>query len=149
MVAQEADMSQSLGSTPHLPSTATRSAAVPLRVCAAIGLIGIALIHLLDAPSKFEETPYQGWLFVILIIASLGLADRLLRSDDTWVWALTGLVAGATIVAFVISRTVGLPGAPGDVGEWEEPIAMASLLVEGIVVWLVALRLAPGSTDGR
>jgi hypothetical protein len=120
-----------------------------LQVVAAMGLVGIALIHLLDAPSKFDETPYQGWLFVILIITSLALADRLVRTDDTRLWAGARHGAGATMVAFVLSRTVGLPGAAADVGEWEEPLAMASLFVEGIVVWLVVMRLRLGSAARR
>jgi uncharacterized membrane protein len=134
-------MSQSLGSASHLPIASTRPTPVTWQVVAAIGMAGIALIHLIDVPSKFSETPYQGWLFVILIITSLVLADRLLRTDDRRVWMLAGIVAFSTLVAFVISRTVGLPGAADDVGNWQEPLAMASLFVEGMVVWLVALRL--------
>jgi hypothetical protein len=129
---EEGDMSQSLGSTSHLPIASTRPTPVAWQVVAAIGMAGIALIHLIDVPSKFSETPYQGWLFVILIITSLVLADRLLRTDDRRVWMLAGIVAFSTLVAFVISRNVG---------NWQEPLAMASLFVEGMVVWLVALRL--------
>ena len=34
------------------------------RAVGVVGLAGIGLIHLLDAPGKFEETPYMGWMYV-------------------------------------------------------------------------------------
>ena len=141
-------MAQSMEAKPLFSRTSSRPSTTAIQTLAALGMLGIALIHLLDAPSKFEETPYQGWLFVALIVASMLLADRLLRSDDSRVWALAGLTAAATIVAFVISRTIGLPSAANDVGEWEEPLALASLFVEGIVVWLVLMRLRPLGREG-
>ena len=36
------------------------------RTIAVVGLAGVALIHLLDLPGKFQETPYLGWLYVAL-----------------------------------------------------------------------------------
>jgi hypothetical protein len=52
-------------------------------------------------------------------------------------------VAGATIAAYCLSRSVGLPGEGGEeIGKWTEPLGLASLLVEGIVVWLAVSRLA-------
>jgi len=36
------------------------------------------------------------------------------------------------------SRTVGLPAATGDIGNWLEPVGLASLFVEATVVLLIA-----------
>jgi hypothetical protein len=36
----------------------------------------------------------------------------------------------------VLSRTTGLPQANGDIGNWTEPLGLASLFVEGCVVAL-------------
>src|ERR1700704_2722882 len=44
------------------------------RTIAVIGLAGVALIHLLDLPGKFQETPYLGWLYVALILGCLAVA---------------------------------------------------------------------------
>jgi hypothetical protein len=44
------------------------------RAIAIIGLGAIALIHLLDAPSKFDETPYMGWMYLGLIASCIVLA---------------------------------------------------------------------------
>jgi hypothetical protein len=123
-------------------ATAVESAATPqargnrvlLRGVATVGLQAIALIHLLDLPSKLEETPYQGWLFIALIGASLVLAWMLTIRDDIRVWLAAGGLAAAVMVGYVISRSVGLPAAPDDIGNWIEPLGLASLFAEGTVV---------------
>jgi hypothetical protein len=128
------------------PSQLTETAVerhVVRRGIAAVGLASIALVHLLDVPDKFDELPYVGVLFVGLIITSLLLAEGMIRTDDMRVWLVAGVVSAATIVGYAISRTSGLPGDEGDdIGNWTEPLGLASLLVEGIVVLLVLGRLA-------
>jgi hypothetical protein len=52
--------------------------------------------------------------------------------------AAAGLAANV-IAAFVLDRTAGLPSATGDIGNWLEPLGLASLVVEGLVV-AIALR---------
>jgi hypothetical protein len=113
------------------------------RASAVVGLGGIALVHLLDVEDRLTEVPYIGWLFVALIGVSLGLAAALIRSDDRRVWLAAGLMAGATIGGYVITRTVGMPNDGGaDIGNWTEPLGMASLMIEGVVVALAFSRLA-------
>jgi len=115
------------------------------RALAVVGLLGIALIHVLDAIPTFSELPYKGWLYVALIISALAVAAMLVRSGSRRVWALAvGLVA-ASILAFVFSRTVGLPSAPDDVGNWSEPLGVAALLVEGPVLAVAAHALTVGA----
>ena len=58
-------------------------------------------------------------------------------------WQAAGLLAAATILGYVISRTSGLPGDhDDDVGNWLEPLGLASLLIEAIVILLAVGRLA-------
>ena len=40
-----------------------------------------------------------------------------------------------------MSRTVGLPASTDDIGNWAEPLGLASLFVEGAVVLLSAEML--------
>src|SRR4051794_7416435 len=103
------------------------------RAAAVIGLLGIALIHLLDLQSKFHETPYLGVLYLLLIAASLATAAALIRRDEPKAWTAAALISGATIAGYAINRTVGMPGATEDIGNWLEPLGLASLFVEGIV----------------
>jgi hypothetical protein len=122
------------------------------RAAGVIGLAGMALIHTIDAPSHFVGGPdtYLGLMYVALIVASLGLAGGLIVSGDRRLWAASGALALSVIVGFVLSRTSGLPGDPGDVGSWSEPLGMASLFVEGTLMMLsgVAFALTSAATRG-
>jgi len=104
------------------------------RTLAVVGLLGIALIHTLDAIPTFSELPYKAWLYVGLITGAVAVAAMIVRGPSRWVWAAAGGLVGGAILAFVYSRTVGLPGAPDDVGNWTEPLGVASLFVETIVL---------------
>ena len=104
------------------------------RAVGVVGLAGIALIHLLDSIGKFSETPYIAWMYVGLMAASLAVAGGLLHSRDRRLWLAAGGLAASAIAGYVINRTVGLPNATGDIGNWTEPLGLASLFVEGTVV---------------
>ena len=112
-----------------------------LRAVAVIGLAGVALIHVLDAHDTFASTPYLGWLYVGLITGSLASAAWLLRGSDSRAWAAAVLLSTGAIVGFVCSRTVGLPGSTDDIGNWWEPLGLASLFVEGAVATLCTVVL--------
>ena len=115
---------------------------VARRAIVAVGLFAIVLLHALDLPGKLAELPYVGWMFIGLIIASLVVAEGLMRMDDRRLWLAAGLLAASAFIGYAISRTVGLPGdLGGDKGNWIEPLGLASLVVEGIVVLLVLGRL--------
>ena len=115
-----------------------------LRAVAVIGLAGVALIHVLDAHGTFSATPYIGWLYVGLITGSLASAAWLVRASDSRAWAAATLLPLGAIAGFVLSRTVGLPGSTDDIGNWWEPLGLASLFVEGAVV-----AIAGGVLAGR
>ena len=40
--------------------------------------------------------------------------------------------------SYILSRTTGLPNATGDIGNWSEPLGLASLFVEGAVIAVAA-----------
>lgn len=113
-----------------------------LRAAGVFGLFGIALIHFLDIFGQFSDTPYIGVLYALLIAVCVGAAFALVVRGSRVVWAIAGLVATATIVGYVLSRSTGLPASTGDIGNWREPLGLASLFVEGGVVLLSAFALA-------
>jgi hypothetical protein len=116
---------------------------VVARVLGALGLLSIGLIHLLDVVGKFAETAYLGWMYVGAIAASIGLAGWLVtRGSSPAVWAATGGLALSILTGFILSRTTGLPNSTGDIGNWSEELALASMFVEGAVVVLSAWALA-------
>jgi hypothetical protein len=128
--------------TPNLaPSPGSPPGDGAVRATAAVGLAGVALIHVLDAPNTFPEAPYIGWLYVALIVGCMLTAAALLRTNDPRAWVAAALLPLGAMVGFVVTRTIGLPEDMGDIGNWSEPLGMASLFVEGSVVSLAGLML--------
>ncbi|MFJ9906841.1 hypothetical protein ACIRVK_28740 [Streptomyces sp. NPDC101152] len=121
------------------------------RAVTALGLLGIALIHLLDLPGKLKETPYLGAAYILLIIASVAVAEYLMRRHDRRAWLAATALAAAVLLGYVVNRSVGLPGAMDDIGNWLEPLGLASMFVEAVVVVLglsgLVDSMARGSTD--
>jgi hypothetical protein len=118
------------------------------RTLGAIGLMGIALIHFLDVFSKFRETPYLGGLYVVLMVACLAAVGLMLTGRVRHGWLLAAAAAAAPIIFYTLSRTTGLPSSSGDIGNWEEPLGLASLFVEGslVVLSLWALNIVSSRT---
>ena len=111
---------------------ATRDAGV--RATTAVGLGSIAVIHAVDSVGKWTETPYMFWLYMALIAGCVVAgAAVLFHGSRVALLAAAGLAA-SVIAAFVLDRTVGLPSATGDIGNWLEPLGLASLVIEGLVV---------------
>jgi hypothetical protein len=119
------------------------------RTIAIGGLGGIALIHVLQAPAAFAETLYLGLLFVGAVVAAVVLAAVLSRTSDLRAWEAAGGLAGLILLGYLLSRTSGLPAATDDVGEWTEPLGLASMVVEGLVVCLSAGVLATRRNAAR
>lgn len=105
-----------------------------MRGTVVVGLAGIAVIHAVDSVGKWSEVRYMFWMYIALIIGSLATAGAVLftRSRATLL-AAAGLAASA-FAGYVLSRTTGLPNATDDIGNWTEPLGLASLVVEGSVV---------------
>jgi hypothetical protein len=113
-----------------------------LRAVGFVGLLGIALIHLLDVLGKLKETPYLGVMYIALMLASVVVAFGVLHLGSRLTWGLGGGLAAATLLGFVLSRTTGLPSAKGDIGNWSEPLGLASMFVEGAVIALCGYALS-------
>jgi hypothetical protein len=112
-----------------------------VRALAVIGLAGIALIHLLDLPDTLRETPYLGALYLALMAGCGVLAAALVRGSASSAWRAAAGLSASVIAGYVLSRTTGLPAAGDDVGNWTEPLGMASLFAEGAVVALASAVL--------
>jgi hypothetical protein len=132
---------------PLTPPT-DRADTAPPRTVAAVGLLGVALIHLLDLPSKLAETPYLGVAYLALIAASVALAAILATRDDRRALLAAGALAAAVALGYALSRTVGLPLSTQDIGAWGEPLGVASLFVEGTVIAAVLVARTRRVTVG-
>ncbi len=128
---------RTMAPSPAMEATmADAGASIVARGVGAVGLATIGLIHLLDAPGKLDETPYMFWLYLALIAGCLLGAALLLRAHSRAGWAMTALLGASPFLGYVLDRTTGLPGATGDIGNWTEPLGMASLFVEVCVIAL-------------
>jgi hypothetical protein len=103
-------------------------------------ILGTGLVHLLEARDSFGEATYKGLLFVGNGAGSLVAAIGIFREKRVTGWLLGLLVAGGAILAYVASRTIGLPGLPAEPDAWFEPMGVAAMLCESVfvIVFLVA-----------
>jgi hypothetical protein len=115
------------------------------RVLAAVGLIGVATIHLIDSVGTYSETRYIFWLYVALIAGCVLQSAALLfahRASPALRWSGVLLLVVAPLVGYVLSRSTGLPSDGGDIGNWSEPLGLVSMLVEALVIALAVWRVS-------
>lgn len=110
------------------------------RITGAALMLGVAYIHYLDLGSKMSEVPYLGYMYIALIIGSV-VSAVLLFVRPRLGWTLGGLLALGAFVGYAVNRTVGMPLAMDDIGNWGEPLGVASLVAEGAMVVLSAATL--------
>jgi hypothetical protein len=118
------------------------------RILGALGVSGIAVIHILDAPDTFHGTRWIFWAYIALIVAAVPVACLLLQWASPRAWLLVAGLAVGPFVGYLLSRSVGLPGDSDDIGNWLESLGMASLFVEGTVIVLALSRLAAAAREG-
>src|SRR3954447_24360839 len=138
---------------PSIDASTGLAREIVTRSVAVVGLAGVALIHLLDSLGKFQETPYMGWMYVGLMLACLGVAAALIHTNRREAWLATLALPASAIVGFTLTRTVGLPQASEDIGNWSEPLGLASLFVEGTLIAVAGYALTAlrpvGALSGR
>jgi hypothetical protein len=121
-----------------------------LRTVAVVAVLGIAVTHVFELSDKLEESDarWQGILFIVLIVACLTLAVLSPRLPPRTWWAGVLAVSVLPLIAYVISRTAGLPGGSDDIGAWGEPSGIAAMVFEAIAI-VVALRALPLISTAR
>jgi hypothetical protein len=99
-------------------------------------ILGTGLVHVVEARDAFGDATYKGLLFIGNGVGALAAAIGIYRDQRALGWLLGLLVAGGAILAYVASRTIGLPGLPAEPDAWLEPMGVASLLCETLFVIL-------------
>jgi hypothetical protein len=118
--------------------TLTRS---PAPWCASFLLLVAAGTHIPLIRSHLEEAPYVGWLFIALSVGCIVLALAILFVDNPGLWIVSGAVCLGAVVAFLASRTVGLPQIRDDVGNWTEPLGIPAVASELLMVALACAHV--------
>ncbi|QFP76073.1 hypothetical protein [Deinococcus sp. AJ005] len=109
-------------------------------------LAGIGWMHFRDIPDKLGETAYLGWLYILLVAGCAAAGAWLLSSHWKNGYTLGLLISGGAIIAYTLTRTVGLPNAKGDIGNWAEPAGIISLILEAAFVVLSIVQLRRSTT---
>jgi hypothetical protein len=117
-----------------MPSPAVRWLAI-------VAILGTGAIHFAEAPDAFGEITYKGLLFVANGLGALVSAIGIYRNQRQLGWLLGLVIAVGSILAYVASRTIGLPGLPAEPDAWLEPMGVASLVCEaGFVLLFLMTR---------
>jgi len=103
-----------------------------------LGLSGIIAVHVMDLPGKMQEVPYIGFMYIGVILAAGFLMHRVISGPNRRDFLAAAGLAAAVILGYVVNRTMGMPGATDDIGNWWEPLGFLSVVIE---VWVVALGL--------
>jgi threonine/homoserine efflux transporter RhtA len=97
----------------------------------------IGLVHLYMVPQEYGEVAYMGVLFGINFIAAIIAAVGIYRQEN-WGWLLGVGIAIGSLIGYILSRTVGLPGM--EIEAWLQPIGVLSLVVELAFIMLVMVK---------
>jgi hypothetical protein len=114
------------------------------RLLAVVGLAGIAVIHVLDAPDTFDGVKYIFWLYIAIIVGAIPFSLLLLQWSSRLAWVGPALLAAGPLLGYLLTRSVGLPGDSGDIGNWLDSLGLASMFVEAAVLSLSLTRLGVG-----
>jgi hypothetical protein len=115
----------------------------------ALLLLAIGIIHAVEAPDHFDEQSYVGVLFVLNAIGSFLVAVWLAsRPNSRAAWGLGAVIAALSFIAFVLSRTSGLPSFKED--DWAA-LGVVCLVLEAAYLFVAAGAMlgAGSSKPGR
>lgn len=85
---------------------------------------------------------------MVAILASALAAAAVLFTHSRAALVAAAGIAGSVLLGYVVDRIVGLPNAMDDVGNWTEPLGLASLVVE-VATIVVALGAYAASRRHR
>jgi PHD/YefM family antitoxin component YafN of YafNO toxin-antitoxin module len=108
-----------------------------LRLFAGALCVFVVAIHVVDQGglTALADPPYKGYLFYALEIGGASAAILLLtrRTAAAVGWVLALGVSLGPACGYILSRSTGLPAYADDIGNWFEPLGVASLVVEGLL----------------
>jgi hypothetical protein len=141
---------------PRVPARLTaelQRPALPLdpavRASAAIGLITVGIIHVLEIQGQLSGAAWLTAGFVLLTASAPVAGLWLLARPSSAAWGFSGLVCLLAAAGYILTRSVPVPGDTADRGNWLEPLGVAALFTEVIVTILAVLVLASMATPSR
>jgi hypothetical protein len=126
---------------------------VAIRVVGAMLALAVAAVHIADqgGVTALNSPSWIGWGYRTIEVGGAATALVLLlprparlTAFTAWTGWAAGLLLGVgPFVAYVLSRSVGVPGDSGDVGNWGYWVGTVSLFIEAaLIVLSVSMLLA-------
>ena len=137
---------------------------ITVRVAGAMLALAVAAVHVADqgGVTALASPGWVGWGYRFIEAGGAATAlvlllhrPALLLRRPAWLgpawagWAAGALLGAGPFAAYILSRTVGLPGDHGDVGNWGYWVGTVSLLVEAALVALSVSMLPALPRLGR
>lgn len=126
-------------------SSPARGNALPAYAIQMVGALlafAVAVVHVADqgGVAKFTSPDWLGWSYRLIeaggVLTALALLVPLPARLSGIRWSGPVLLGIGPFVGYLASRTVGLPGDSGDVGNWGYWLGTASLIVEAALIVL-------------
>jgi hypothetical protein len=127
-MAQQAMAQQARAGRAGPGGASARGAApeVAVRLVGALLALAVAAVHVADqgGVTAFNSPDWIGWGYRLIEVGGVLTALALLVRRSAWLgpawlgWAAGVLLGAGPFLAYVASRTVGVPGDLGDVGNW-------------------------------
>ena len=119
-----------------------RAGAAPemaVRMVGALLALAIAAVHVADQGgiSSFATPDWIGWGYRLIEVGGVLTAVLLLIPWSAWLgWAASVLLGVGPFIGYVASRSIGVPGDHGDVGDWGYWVGTVSLVIEAALIVL-------------
>jgi hypothetical protein len=119
-----------------------RAGAAPemaVRMVGALLALAVAAVHVADQGGimRFASPDWVGWSYRLIEVGAVLTAVALLIPWSAWLgWAAALLLGTGPFIGYVASRSVGLPGDHGDVGNWGYWVGTVALVVEAALIVL-------------
>lgn len=110
-----------------------------IAVPTALGLLAVAVVHLIDGSGSLGDQFYIGALEMALAAACVPLALLLITRPVRLFWHASGALCSAALLVYVASRTTGLPGSTDDIGNWFQTLGVLNVVFETAVIALAAI----------
>jgi hypothetical protein len=104
--------------------------------------LAVAIIHLQDQGGLLgNQSP--DWLKFGYYAVEIGatITSGLIVRGKTLGWVFALAASAGPFTGYILSRTVGIPGDPGDIGNWGYTLGTVSLIIEATLFLLTVATL--------
>jgi hypothetical protein len=125
---------------------------VAMRLVGALLALSVSAVHVADQGgiTAFNSPDWLGWSYRLIEVGGVLTAIALLLPWSRWLGWAAGLLLGfGPFAGYVASRSVGVPGDHGDIGNWGYWVGTVSLVIEAaLMVMCAGMLLAHWQRSG-